>query len=500
MFGCYNYLVTPNPKSLRAALIALLFLLPTAVLAQTTPTPVLIAEPLPTPLCTITATPSTITVGASTQVRWTSTNATEGSITHIGQVSPQGAVNLAPSFAAQTVFTGTFTGPGGTATCQATVVVSARTNTNTGGNGLTTYGPGGTYEPGGGDGVFVEQGDFIGTYDTGGTYTPGGTYSPGNTYQPTGYSINPSSFTTQPTNNSFSQTPSTVSSGNTGGSTGGSLVPCGTILANGQSYYDNATSCNICSLGQLSQNIINFLIMLAIPLSAAMFAWGGFLYYTAAAKPAQIAQAHKIFSSVLIGFAIALSGYLIVQTVLNAFLNDSYKTGQFSLTKVNCDALTRERHSTIGQIFTNIFVPNGSNPTSGSGLNTGGGTPSQVGGAPGSGQLIYAPNISSSGVNPDLMNPVMNSVSLASAGQVTVTSATRAGSGNSLHSTGDALDIGYNNTQFNNWIAQNGTQQPQNYVAPGSPAYMVNGVIWSYEPSTQRGSTGNHWHVSKNGH
>ncbi len=306
-------------------LLAPLFLfLSSPVFAQTPP-----------PTCTITITPSTIPVGKTVTVSWRSTNATGGTITHIGEVAPNAEVNLLPNAASQTVFVGTFVGAGGSATCSATLTVSVAARGTTG---------------------------SVGSYNTGGTYGPGDIYSTGD-----GYSINPSSFSTQPKGGSFSQTPGTVSSGaqSTGGGSG-FLVPCGTA-----SGVDNATSCNICSLATLTQNLINFLIMLSIPLSAALFAWAGILYFTSAANPGNISKAHKIFTSVFIGFAIALSGYLIVQTILNAFLNPSFK--DFSLTGLTCSVnpLDRPRHSTISEIFTNLFTPSGKNPTVVVGQDTG---------------------------------------------------------------------------------------------------------------------------------
>ncbi|MDP4020750.1 MAG: hypothetical protein Q8P58_01770, partial [Candidatus Adlerbacteria bacterium] len=91
------------------------------------------------------------------------------------------------------------------------------------------------------------------------------------------------------------------------------LVPCGTDATGG------ALSCDLCSLGRLMQNIINYLILyVSIPLAAAMFAYAGFLYVTGAANPTQISKAHSIFKRVLIGFLIAISAWLVVQTILNA--------------------------------------------------------------------------------------------------------------------------------------------------------------------------------------
>ena len=286
-----------------------------------TPTP-------PPPTCRITLTPTTISVGGSLTVVWRSTNATFGTITHIGSVAPNDEINLLLSSAAPTVFEGTFTGPGGTVNCSGTVSVS-------------------------------------GSGSTGGGYSTGGSYSA------TPYTINPSNFTTNPNGSSYSQTPTGNSTPNLGGGKSTALVPCGNATDS-----TGATSCNICELAKLTQNMINFLLMLAIPIAAALFAWAGFLYFTAAVKPAQISQAHKIFSAVFIGFAIALSGYTIVQTLLNGLLNQSFQTGQVSLTSLSCDNAKRPRTNIIPEIFETLFTPTGSAARSGV---TGTGATSQTG-------------------------------------------------------------------------------------------------------------------------
>src|SRR3989344_3403584 len=96
------------------------------------------------------------------------------------------------------------------------------------------------------------------------------------------------------------------------------LVPCEGI------------ECNLCNLGELMQNIINFLIGLSISIAAVMFAYAGFLYTTAGANPTQIGRAHKIFQNVLIGFLIAISAWLVVQTILNAVFDKEsfFESGQ----------------------------------------------------------------------------------------------------------------------------------------------------------------------------
>lgn len=84
------------------------------------------------------------------------------------------------------------------------------------------------------------------------------------------------------------------------------LVPCGS----------DGTPCTFGHLITLVNTIIDFLITkIALPVSAALFAWAGFLYLTAAGSDSQIKKAHTIFFDVFIGLALALSGWLIISLV-----------------------------------------------------------------------------------------------------------------------------------------------------------------------------------------
>jgi hypothetical protein len=84
------------------------------------------------------------------------------------------------------------------------------------------------------------------------------------------------------------------------------IVPCG----------DDKNPCTFNHLIIMANTIISFLITsVAIPISAALFAWAGFLYLTAAGDEGKIKKAHDIFLSVFIGLIIALSSWLIVSLV-----------------------------------------------------------------------------------------------------------------------------------------------------------------------------------------
>ncbi len=146
----------------------------------------------------------------------------------------------------------------------------------------------------------------------------------------------------------------------------GGLVPCGVVAF---SNYMGATECSFCDLAQLIQNIVNFLIMVSIPISVGMFAWAGILFFTNAANPKGIEHAKKIFSSVFIGFLIALSGWLVVQVILQAVTNTSFYTPT-SWSSLSCPDANRPRNLSITNVLqgsTVVAAPAGpttpTNPT-----------------------------------------------------------------------------------------------------------------------------------------
>lgn len=83
------------------------------------------APPNP-PTCSLSATQTSVTAGTPVTLSWTAGNATAGSITAIGSVSPSfGSRVVNPQVT--TTYIGTFTGQGGSITCQTTVVVQPKT-------------------------------------------------------------------------------------------------------------------------------------------------------------------------------------------------------------------------------------------------------------------------------------------------------------------------------------------------------------------------------------
>ncbi|MBY0294270.1 lytic transglycosylase domain-containing protein [Patescibacteria group bacterium] len=141
------------------------------------------------------------------------------------------------------------------------------------------------------------------------------------------------------------------------------LVPCGAVSSVNYldpNYYLSATSCNFCYFAKLIQNVVNFLVMVTIPISVAMFAWAGIKFFTAGANPKNIAQAKTIFRSVFIGFIITISGWLVVQVILQNITNQSFYLAS-SWTNLDCSEYNqyRARNKNVSDIFSPIQTPTG---------------------------------------------------------------------------------------------------------------------------------------------
>ena len=80
--------------------------------------------------------------------------------------------------------------------------------------------------------------------------------------------------------------------------------------------------CGVCDLVSLGQEVLNFLIYLAVALATLMFAWAGLKYATSATNPSQIEAAHKIFWNVFFGLVLVLVAWLIVDAIMKSFYQD----------------------------------------------------------------------------------------------------------------------------------------------------------------------------------
>lgn len=81
-------------------------------------------------------------------------------------------------------------------------------------------------------------------------------------------------------------------------------------------------NCTFNHLISLIRKIIDFLIMISVPLASISFAWAGFLLVSSGGSEEKKNKAKEIFSKTAIGFMIVLSAWLIVYFISVALLED----------------------------------------------------------------------------------------------------------------------------------------------------------------------------------
>lgn len=99
------------------------------------------------------------------------------------------------------------------------------------------------------------------------------------------------------------------------------LVPCDGV----------DVPCDFNALMTLLNRVMNFILYMSIPLAAISFSYAGYLYISAAGDTGKIQDAHKIFGSVLKGFAFVLAGWLIVYSIMGALLGSDFMNSSANL-------------------------------------------------------------------------------------------------------------------------------------------------------------------------
>lgn len=83
-------------------------------------------------------------------------------------------------------------------------------------------------------------------------------------------------------------------------------------------------NCGYRELLILVNNIINWIIIISVPVAAGVFAWAGILYMTTGVMDTK-AKAKEMLWKVFWGFVVILSAWIIVTTITNTFLSKDFK-------------------------------------------------------------------------------------------------------------------------------------------------------------------------------
>jgi len=76
------------------------------------------------------------------------------------------------------------------------------------------------------------------------------------------------------------------------------------------------------------RQVMNFLMLLAIPIAAALIAWAGVKILFGAGNPSKLSEAKEMMGKVALGFFFMLAAWLIVFTITNPILKDKYNVQQ----------------------------------------------------------------------------------------------------------------------------------------------------------------------------
>lgn len=120
------------------------------------------------------------------------------------------------------------------------------------------------------------------------------------------------------------------------------LVTCG---ATGQ------PECDWCGIIQMVQNLINYGIFLGVMFSSLLFAYAGFLYLTNQGQSENINKAKKIFVGIVWGTIIILGGWLFIDTLMKALVNQPY--GPWN--SIQCTALQSQSGQTTNPALNQPF-------------------------------------------------------------------------------------------------------------------------------------------------
>ena len=89
-------------------------------------------------------------------------------------------------------------------------------------------------------------------------------------------------------------------------------------------YPCDGPDCKFEDLLKLVSGVVGRLFTYALILSSIIFAYAGYLYLTSQNNPNQRGQANKIFQNVVIGLAIMMLAWVLVNLVLTTFVSSEY--------------------------------------------------------------------------------------------------------------------------------------------------------------------------------
>ncbi len=82
-------------------------------------------------------------------------------------------------------------------------------------------------------------------------------------------------------------------------------------------------ACNFCDLVKVANESLSFAVYFSVFIATLLFAYAGFLYVTSAGDTGKISTATGIFGKVVVGMIIILTAWLVVDTIMKTFFDNS---------------------------------------------------------------------------------------------------------------------------------------------------------------------------------
>lgn len=96
----------------------------------------------------------------------------------------------------------------------------------------------------------------------------------------------------------------------------GGILPCGKLLNNPDTPYDESAPCTFCTMLLLMQLIIEWMVRMAAFFAVFMITAAGIMYIFGLGSPDQISRARATIKYALIGFAVVLVAWSIINSLL----------------------------------------------------------------------------------------------------------------------------------------------------------------------------------------
>lgn len=107
------------------------------------------------------------------------------------------------------------------------------------------------------------------------------------------------------------------------------IILCGILIPHTSMALEiipcDGVDCGLTDLVILIKNVINAIIIIAIPFMTIILTWVGVLILTAQGNVSRIERAKKIAMNTAIGFVFILTAWLIVHTITAYFLEDEFR-------------------------------------------------------------------------------------------------------------------------------------------------------------------------------